>query len=118
MLYPDIESQYGELYGRFMKNPVGNVPPSGESIETLAKRVIKAIDEIAVRHPGQKVVIVSHEIPLAAIRCHAEQKDLSHLWQYGPANVEIVRLDWPSERPGWREILWSWMTLRWWFAND
>ena len=118
MFYPDIEAQYGELYARFMKNPLDATPPGGETIQALARRTMSAVDDIAERYAGQPVLIVSHEIPLAAIRCLAARQSLSALWEYGPANGEIVRLEWPADRPGWRETLWSWMTFRWWVAGN
>jgi broad specificity phosphatase PhoE len=118
MVYPDIEKQYGDLYRQFMTNPLAVTPPGGETIQALARRASLAVDDIAERHPGQHVLVVSHEIPLAALRCLAARQSLSALWEYGPANGEIVRLEWPIDRPGWRETLWQWLDFRWWFAGS
>ena len=118
MIYPDIEKQYGDLYHRFMTDPLSATPPGGETIQALAKRTCQAVDDIAARHPGQRVLVVSHEIPLAALRCLAARQSLSAMWEYGPANGEIVPLEWPIDRPGWWEMLWQWLDFRWWFAGS
>jgi broad specificity phosphatase PhoE len=118
MIYPDIERRYAELYRQFMANPLRATPPGGESIRALSRRVNSAIDEIAERHAGQRVAIVSHEIPMAALRCWAARQELSALWQYAPANGEIIRLAWPVERLGWLAMLKEWLHFRWWFAGS
>jgi broad specificity phosphatase PhoE len=118
MLYPDIERQYGEVFQRFMTDPLDATPPGGETTQAMARRASAAVDDIAERHPGQRVLIVSHEIPLAALRCLAARQSLSALWDYGPANGEIVHLEWPIDRPGWLDILWQWLHFRWWYAGS
>jgi len=113
MLFPEIESQFGLLYKQFMSDPLQAVPPGGESIRDLADRITRAAAEIAGQYTGQRVIVVSHEIPVAALRCLDAGQPLSALWKYAPANGEIVRLAWPADRPDRFAMLWRWISYPW-----
>lgn len=45
--------------------------PGGESLAEVAKRVGPALDQLAERHAGEEVVVVSHGGVMAALRAHA-----------------------------------------------
>jgi len=79
MLSGDIAAQYPDAFRRWHESPVSVQPPGGESIPSLAARVLEAIHEIIARHPGQRVGVVSHELPIAVVRCHAAGLGLEHL---------------------------------------
>ena len=46
-------------------------PPGGETLEEVARRAGPALDEIAERHLGEQVVVVSHGGVMAALRAWA-----------------------------------------------
>lgn len=96
----DIQTQYPEQWVQWQKNPLSVVPPPGESIEHVAQRVYRAVDEIAAAHPGGRLVIVSHGISIAALICRADGIPLSEIYRSVPENTEIRRLIWKiSSKP-------------------
>ncbi len=117
MTYNDILLRYGQLYQQFMDNPLAATPPGGESIEQVARRVSAAADDIAGQHPGQRVVMVSHELPIAALRCRAARQPLSALWSVAPGNGQSLALEWPPDRLGWMGLLRQWYEYWWAFAG-
>lgn len=95
MLSPDIEAQYPDDFQGWHTSPLTMRPPDGEDLHTLAARVLEAVSEIALRHPGQRVGIVAHELPIAVVLAHVRGLDLAQLWDLIPA-------------PGaWQEATWD-----------
>jgi broad specificity phosphatase PhoE len=85
MLSTDIQAQYADEFVRWHQSPLCVKPPDGESILELAARVLPAVDEIVTRHPGQRVGIVSHELPIAVTVCRAAGLEFEHLRDMIPA---------------------------------
>jgi broad specificity phosphatase PhoE len=98
MMYPDIKAQYGELYRRMYDTPWDMCPPGGETMEQVTRRVFAALDDIASRHINQRVLVVSHEIPIAIVRCAAYGPDLTRMWDFTPHNCQPSRVIWPLAR--------------------
>lgn len=48
-----------DLWGRWAKDPTFT-PPNGESPATFSQRAVEAVQRLATRHPGQRVVVVTH----------------------------------------------------------
>jgi probable phosphoglycerate mutase len=77
---PDLREQdFGELRGRsyadYSNDPSAqglgrwtHRPPGGETLEEVALRAGKALDDIAAAHLGQEVLVVSHGAVMAALR--------------------------------------------------
>ncbi|MGF1505686.1 MAG: histidine phosphatase family protein [Chloroflexi bacterium] len=99
MLYKDIKARYAQRYTDFQTDPLKADPPGGETIRDLAQRVSDALNDISERHPGERVLIVSHEIPIATMRCLVMGRPLSDVFAYGPANGEWMQLPWPPVHP-------------------
>ncbi len=79
MLSAEIEAQYPLEFRLWHDAPLAAQPPGGESIPTLARRVLEAINEIAVRYPDQRIGVVTHELPIAVLRCRTAGLGLEHL---------------------------------------
>ena len=69
--------------------------PGGESLTEVAERVRSFADEIAERHAGQIVLVVTHGLSLAALRCLAVGLPLAEAIDLVPDNCSIVRIFWP-----------------------
>ena len=67
-LRAEIESLYPDLFRRWETEPWQVTPPKGEHLSQVQKRVDTAIEEILARHPGEKVGVVAHRIPIALIK--------------------------------------------------
>lgn len=99
LLYPEIIAKWGDLYKALYDTPFDMCPPGGETMGDVARRVFAAMDDIAVRHSGRRVILVSHEMPIAIARCAAYSGDLQRVWDFGPHNCEPSRILWPLRHP-------------------
>jgi probable phosphoglycerate mutase len=79
-----IEADFGDWTGRkladLMKLPewrkVQSSPstfrfPKGESFPEMQSRIVGAVDVLVAKHPGERIVIVSHADPIKALVAHA-----------------------------------------------
>lgn len=99
MLHDEIRTQFPLEFAQRMRDPMHTRAPGGESPVDVAERVIPAIDEIASRHPGESVLIVSHGISLAILSCHALDTPLECVYEYIPENAKLYPVRWKiSER--------------------
>jgi probable phosphoglycerate mutase len=99
ILYSDIKKKWGDLYRQLYEAPFETTPPGGETMAMIARRVFAALDDIARFHPDSQIVIVSHEIPLALIRCAAYGNSLHDMWTFAPHNCQPSRVLWPLNHP-------------------
>ncbi len=76
-------------------DPLSSGPPGGETGQQVLDRAAAALDEIAARHPGGRVLIVSHGGLISALGWLASGLPVSQFWHLRPANGEVVTLDWP-----------------------
>jgi broad specificity phosphatase PhoE len=67
-LRAEIENLYPHLFHRWQTEPWEVTPPQGEHLSQVQKRVGAAVEEILARHPGEKVGLVAHRIPIALIK--------------------------------------------------
>ena len=70
LLRSEIAARYPELFRRWLEEPWAATPPGGESLAQVRERVIAAVSEIASRHRGEKVGVVTHLIPIYIIKAH------------------------------------------------
>jgi probable phosphoglycerate mutase len=60
LTWDEIKRRFPEDYARYKSAFPGMTIPGGESVEVFAKRVIGVLEEIAARHAGGHVVVVTH----------------------------------------------------------
>lgn len=94
MLYDEIRTQYPLEFARRLRDPMHTRAPGGESPLDVAERVVPATNEIAARHPGESVLIVSHGISLAILACHAQDTPLECVYEYIPENAKLYQVKW------------------------
>ncbi len=70
-------------------------PPGGETLVEVAARMKAALDEMAARHPGQCVLVVTHGLALATALCRAQGLPLAQAFRLIPDNAVQSWLDWP-----------------------
>lgn len=64
----------------------------GESFYELQARVVPALNEIALRHAGENVLIVCHGGPIRVYLAHLLGAPLSEMWHMTIANTGISRV--------------------------
>jgi broad specificity phosphatase PhoE len=92
-LREEIAASYPDLFKAWETDPWQVTPPRGESLLQVQKRVYTAVDEIVGQHPGRRVGLVIHRIPIALLKVKYQELD-----------PDIVRtLDLPNTY--WEEIV-------------
>jgi alpha-ribazole phosphatase len=94
LLQSEIETRYAEAWLSRRADPVRARAPGGESAEEVAERVWAAADQIAARHPGGHVLVVSHGLALAALVCRARGLPLERVYEMVPENCQVEVVDW------------------------
>ncbi len=77
----------------------------GETLGAFHRRVINAIDEIAARHVGQRVMVVSHGGAMDIIWRHASQVSLQATREAPLLNASLNRIE--VSPSGWKIIDWG-----------
>jgi probable phosphoglycerate mutase len=77
-------------------------PPNGEAFERVARRVAHAMDELAQRHDGQTIALVTHGDIIKAAVAHVLGLSLDNLerFEIAPASVStvVIGVDWAQVR--------------------
>lgn len=79
--------------------------PGGESLGAFHRRVVSAVDAIARRHPGERIMVVSHGGAMDIIWRHAHNIDLRAPRAAPLLNASINRLTVGPQ--GWNIIAWG-----------
>lgn len=64
LFFDEIAQKYPEDYQAWKEDPVGFVPPDGESIQQLSSRIDKHITTLLARHAGDTIAVVTHVGPI------------------------------------------------------
>ena len=85
-------------YRAWLRNPLAETPPGGESLRRFVRRVGAALDEIVAR--GGTLGIVTHGGVIRAALCHYFGFPLNKIWWLTVDNVSIteIRVDPDSAR--------------------
>ena len=70
----EINERFGGGFSRWL-NGDSSVPDGGEADEAMAERVLAAVHEIAERHPGAHVLLVTSGGPIRAVEAHLRGVD-------------------------------------------
>uniref|UniRef100_A0A7C1FDX2 Histidine phosphatase family protein n=1 Tax=Caldilinea aerophila TaxID=133453 RepID=A0A7C1FDX2_9CHLR len=88
-----------QLWQRWAQDPTF-APPNGESPASFGRRAIETVQRLAERHPGQRIVLVTHG---GIISCVLDAWVGGHTgdWiRWDPHNCAVSELVWDGER--WR----------------
>lgn len=58
--WPQIQQQFPQVYQEYNRHSPDYVIPEGESYLQFVQRVMAGVEQIAVQHPQQKVLVVTH----------------------------------------------------------
>jgi len=68
LLHTEIARRYPDLWEQWHTDPWNTKIPGGETLQEVQNRVYAAIDDILRKHPGKRIGIVAHRIPLALLK--------------------------------------------------
>ena len=94
MLYPDILAQYETLWWSRERDPMNVRPPGGENVAEFSLRVHAIASEISSRHPGSQVLVVTHGLVIAVLKCIVQGIPMEQVFQHIPDHALPILLDW------------------------
>ena len=99
----EVRSQYPDLYEAYKKRHPDFVVPGGESIAGVQARGVAACTDIAQRHPGQHVAVISHGGTIRAIARYVLDVPLMAKWRVRLENggLTIIRYNDRFADPWW-----------------
>ena len=95
LLVSEIATRYASEISRFRASPMTARAPGGETVAEVADRLWSAADEIARRHAGQQVLVVSHGLALATLIARARRVPLEQVYTLIPENAVPHLVEWP-----------------------
>lgn len=106
LTYEEAARRHPEFYRRFKaRDPELAFPECGESLGTFAARVRAALNEIAARHAGDTVLVVTHGGVLDIAHRLATGKPLDSARDFAIPNAA---LNWIEHEAGhWRLLAWA-----------
>jgi broad specificity phosphatase PhoE len=93
---------YEEAKRRWMAGDLDHTHEGGESFAAIRDRVVPAFDALALRHPGQTIVVVAHGIVMRVLLCsRVEGRTFADFPAIAIDHVRVYELDAPPSGP-WR----------------
>jgi ribonuclease H / adenosylcobalamin/alpha-ribazole phosphatase len=89
--FAEVSQKWPAELQRWLADP-SVAPPSGESFETVTRRVCRARDRILAQHSGKTVAVVSHVSPIKILVRLALDAPASALQRMflGPASISVI----------------------------
>ncbi|MEE8373931.1 MAG: histidine phosphatase family protein [Dehalococcoidia bacterium] len=69
------------MHDKWLSSPHEVLFPGGEGLGDVRERAEGAVHEIAAKHDGQTVILVSHKVVCQVLLCAMLSLDNSHFWQ-------------------------------------
>jgi len=96
--FVEIEAELPDHAWHWRKRTPDWTPPEGgESLIALRDRIVSTVDELAVRHPGQQIVMVAHGGVLDILYRAAARLDLQAPRTWALTNTAVNRLLWTPQ---------------------
>ena len=105
LVYDEMDAHAPEAAAIWRARDPNAELPGGESLGFFYARVVEAINEIAARHIGQRVMVVSHGGAMDIVWRHANQVSLQAPRQAPLLNASLNRLNVSPQ--GWSVIRWG-----------
>ena len=91
--YDSLVLDGGGTGNRLFSHPAEIEIPGGETFFEVQQRMMEALRELAQRHEGQTVVIVSHGAAIRTVLCDVLGMDLNRLWAIRQSNTAVNILE-------------------------
>ena len=92
LTWAEVELHHSEASRRWRKRDAAFAPPGGETLDVFYRRAVGAVAEIAERHRGQQVAVITHGGVLDALYRAASRiaLDAPRTWHLGNASINRV----------------------------
>ncbi|WOD12700.1 alpha-ribazole phosphatase family protein [Pseudomonas sp. NyZ704] len=91
--YPaDLMREHADTLAAFWRDPYACTPPGGEPVLTFEKRVLASLDDLALRHADDKVLVITHGGVMRLLLARAQGLPREQLLQVQVALAERVLL--------------------------
>ncbi len=84
---------------RFYHDPVGAAPPGFEGVAAFMARVQSVWEEVLARHPGERLLVVTHAGVMRAVVAHLLGAPPGHLFRLHVGHAALLRIRGDGERP-------------------
>lgn len=81
-----------DALGRFWQDPLRHPPPGGEPLTAIATRATQALSDLLQQHPGERLLIVCHAVPMRCIIATTLNMPLSHIFSIEAGPGALTRL--------------------------
>jgi broad specificity phosphatase PhoE len=92
-LHTEVRAKWPELFESWLKAPHLVRFPQGESLQDLLVRAANVVRMALVRHPGETVVLVSHDSVIRSMLLQLLDQPVSAYWRLSPAPCSISEVD-------------------------
>lgn len=88
--WADLPTRFPDAYQDWQSNMSEFKAPNGETMQEVFARMQKAVCEIAAKHPGETIAVVSHGCALRNFLCFAANDPITKLCDVGWADNTAV----------------------------
>ena len=97
----EVQARYPEVSAQIERKSPDYTPPGGESLAAAQQRGIAALTDLARRHPGERLVVVSHGALLGMFLRHALGISLSAPRRFTLENGSLSFVSYRAEEDAW-----------------
>jgi broad specificity phosphatase PhoE len=91
--YLDIKKNEPDMYQKWSADPIHNAPPGGESIQQLAGRAAKQLQEMIEKFTGKQIALITHAGIIRSIIVHALEMPVENFWRISIPTGSISKVD-------------------------
>ena len=95
----ELRAEDPEQIRRFYHDPVQARPPGAEPLDAFRARVIAAFEELAQRHAGEHLLLVTHAGVMRAVVAHVLKAPLEAIYRVDVDYAVLTRVRFDAERP-------------------
>jgi broad specificity phosphatase PhoE len=89
LLVSEVREKQATLFEQWRCSPESFKVPGGESLEDVKRRAVDVVNELALKHEGENVVLVSHRVVCKVLLCHLLGLDNSHFWKIAQDSTAV-----------------------------
>lgn len=90
----DVLATRGDEVRAVYQNPYSARKPGGESIAEVAERMYAYLDQLAMKHDQERIIVVSHGLAIATVLCKVRGYPLELAIRNIPENTAIEVVEW------------------------